>query len=74
MTFSAKFEDGVLLGFDGNATPFLSQPSWPDGTAWASEAEALAWFDVLTTSFVDRTAPLAGNNPAEHPVARLEIE
>lgn len=70
MTYSAVFENGVLLGFDGNTEPFLSQPTWPDGTAWVNETEALAWFNVLVTSFTDPTAPMAGNNPAEHPVER----
>lgn len=70
MTFSAKFENGILLGFDGNDAPFLKQPTWPDGTSWANEAEAREWFRILTTSFTDLTAPLAGNNPTEHPVKR----
>lgn len=71
MKYRAEFVDGVLLGFDGvNDAPFLSQPAWPDGTAWANEAEALDFFDVLVTSFTDPTAPVVGNNPAEHPVER----
>jgi hypothetical protein len=70
MSFRAEFRDGILLGFDGNAAPFLSQPTWPDGTAWANEAEAKAWFEVLVASFTDPTAPLPGNNPSAHPVER----
>ena len=75
MSFRAEVVDGVLLGFDGvNDAPFLSQPSWPDGTAWASEAEALEWFDVLVTSLTDEDAMLPGNNPANHPQERLDLE
>jgi hypothetical protein len=71
MIYTAKFEDGILLGFDNNDAPFLSQPTWPDGTAWASEAEALAWFDVLVTSFTDASAPIVGDNPTNHPKERV---
>jgi hypothetical protein len=75
MKFRAEFVDGVLLGFDGvNDAPFLSQPTWPDGTAWANEAEALEFFDVLVTSLTDESAPIVGNNPANHPQERLVIE
>ena len=74
MIYTAKFEDGILLGFDNNDAPFLSQPTWPDGTAWASEAEALEWFDVLVTSFSDPTAPIVGDNPGNHPQERVVVE
>jgi hypothetical protein len=75
MSYKAEFTDGVLLGFDGiSDVPFLSQPSWPDGTPWANEAEALEFFQVLTTSYTDQTAPLVGDNPGNHPQARLEPE
>jgi hypothetical protein len=75
MNYSAQFVDGVLLGFDGeNEAPFLSQPCWPDGTPWANEAEALEFFEVLTTSFTDPTAPLVGDNSSNHPQARIEPE
>lgn len=72
MTFHAQFTDGVLLGFDGkNEQPFLNQPTWPDGTPWADEAQALEFFDVLVASFSDPNAPIVGDNPANHPQARL---
>jgi hypothetical protein len=75
MNYRAEFVDGVLLGFDGaNEMPFLSQPTWPDGTAWASEAEALAFFDVLVTSFSDESAPIVGDGPGNHPQERLQPE
>jgi hypothetical protein len=74
MNFRAEFTDGVLLGFDGSDVPFLSQPTWPDGTAWASEAEALEFFDVLVTSFSDPSAPIVGDNPGNHPQERVVVE
>ena len=75
MSFSAEFVDGVLIGFDGvNDVPFLSQPTWPDGTEWANEAQALEWFDVLVTSFTDQDSPLPGDNPSNHPQERLQPE
>jgi hypothetical protein len=75
MNFRAEFTDGVLLGFDSASdVPFLSQPTWPDGTAWASEAEALDFFDVLVVSFSDKSAPIVGDGPHNHPQPRLVIE
>jgi hypothetical protein len=29
-----------------NDAPFLLQPNWPNGTSWASEAEASAWAEL----------------------------
>ena len=75
MSYRADFVDGVLLGFDGvNDAPFLSQPTWPDGTAWANEAEALEFFDVLVTSFSDPSAPIVGDNSGNHPQERVVVE
>lgn len=75
MSFRAEFTDGVLLGFETESdVPFLSQPTWPDGTAWANEAEALEFFEVLTTSFTDPTAPIVGDNPTNHPKEREQPE
>jgi hypothetical protein len=75
MSYRAEFIDGVLLGFEAESdVAFLSQPSWPDGTPWHNEAEALEFFEVLTASFTDPTAPLVGDNPSNHPQARLEPE
>lgn len=75
MAFRAEYKDGVLLGFDdNNDAPFLSQPTWPDGTPWANKAEALEFFDVLVTSFTDPTAPIVGDNPTNHPQPRLVVE
>lgn len=75
MNYFAQFVDGVLLGFDGvNEAPFLSQPCWLDGTPWANEAEALEFFEVLVASLTDETAPLVGDNPSNHPQARLDPE
>jgi len=54
-----------------NDAPFLSQPTWPSGDAWANEAEALEWFDVLVESMSEETAPLPGGNRDSHPVERL---
>jgi hypothetical protein len=75
MKFRAEFVDGVLLGFDGvNAEPFLSQPTWPGGDAWANAAQALEWFDVLVAALTDENALLPGDSAANHPQERLVIE
>lgn len=39
-----QFVDGVLYIFNnGEDVPWLEQPTWPDLTPWADEAQALAW-------------------------------
>jgi len=46
--------------------PFLYQPDWPDGTAWANKEEAQAWADLFVESLQNPESEyLAGNNPAE---------
>jgi hypothetical protein len=39
-----QFIDGVLYIYnDGEETPWLAQPSYPNGEAWPDETAALAW-------------------------------
>ncbi len=38
------FVDGILRIYnEGEKTPWLEQPYWPDFTPWADEEEARAW-------------------------------
>lgn len=45
--------------------PFLRQPTWPDGSKWATKDEAEGWAQATVTSFNDESAPLPGPNAAE---------
>lgn len=59
-------EDNVLEVFDGvNPEPFLRQPHWPNGEAWANADEARAWGEQMVLSMTDETAELAGPSPEQ---------
>lgn len=52
--------------FDGEATvPFLRQPNWPNGAAWANADEARGWADMFVEAAIDEAAPYAPNGPGE---------
>jgi hypothetical protein len=54
---------GVLRLFDGvNAEPFVIQPNWPNGQAWA-DGEAEAWAEQLILALTDVDADDAGDSP-----------
>jgi len=70
--FSIQIQDGnVLEIFDGiNPEPFIRQPHWPDGTAWASSQEAKIWGQQQILSMTDQTAELPGINPDQPTMPR----
>ena len=47
-----------------SGAPFLFQPDWPNGDAWATKAQATAWAEAVLASYADETAPLPGPNAA----------
>jgi hypothetical protein len=61
--------DGVKFFANGDAVPFLLQPTWPNGDAWES-GEAQSWAAQKLLELTDADADLAGNNRDEHPRAR----
>jgi hypothetical protein len=70
--------DGAVLIFEGdNEAPFMLQPTWPDGSAWA-EGEGEAWAAQVILSLTDPTSELPGDNPNEptkpRPVPQEEPE
>jgi hypothetical protein len=65
--------DGVKI-FENDATaPFLLQPNWPDGQAWA-EGEAEAWATQKILELTDATADFAGHNPDNPVIFRTPVE
>lgn len=56
--------DLVNPNFKGS--PFLFQPTWPNGAAWASPEEAAAWAELVIESMENPTSEfLAGDSPEE---------
>lgn len=55
--------DGAVLIYEGdNETPFMFQPTFPDGSAWG-EGQAEAWAKQVILSLTDPTADLPGDSP-----------
>lgn len=53
--------------------PFFYQPEWPNGTPWASKAEAKAWADLFIEALIDENSDfLPGMSPEEPQIARPE--
>lgn len=64
--YSVKKNNLVVIWLDSEDTPGnLEQPTWPDGTAWASKKEAEDWAKAWLAHSADETAPRAGNGPDE---------
>jgi hypothetical protein len=43
MRYEIDSDNAVRVWNDGEETPFLFQPDWPDGTPWADAQEAESW-------------------------------
>ena len=55
--------DGIVFIYDADSKiPFIRQPNWPSGDAWA-KSEAEAWAKQVILSLTDPTADLAGSSP-----------
>lgn len=59
--------------YDSNDTEILYQPTWPDGTEWASISEAEAWVTQYLLSKTDMLAELAGPSPDKPTVPRPPV-
>ncbi len=64
MSFTKDFSGGVLAVSNADGHVILTQPFWPDGTAWNNEAEALAWGDTFIAVQDGTAAELPGPNPS----------
>jgi len=60
-------QTAVKIWFDENATaPGLLQPTWPDGTPWATKAEATSWALAYIEAITDLNSEfLPGDSPVE---------
>lgn len=67
-TYSIGKNNVVTIDFGGTG---LEQATWPDGTKWASKAEAEAWAKQYLAALEDPTAPRPGNSP-EAPTLKVE--
>lgn len=52
----------VELFNDTQEAPFIRQPQWPNGTAWASAEEARSWAEMFVEA-METDAPFAPSEP-----------
>ena len=53
----------VKIYSDTQEQPVIIQPNWPNGTAWASKAEAETWAQLCISAMDDPAAPYAPAGP-----------
>lgn len=53
----------VELFNDTQEPPFIRQPHWPNGEAWASADEARSWAEMYVEAIEVADAPYAPNGP-----------
>lgn len=53
----------VEIFSDQQDVPFLRQPNWPSGDAWASAEEARGWAEMYVESMEVAEAPFAPMSP-----------
>jgi hypothetical protein len=75
MMHTYDYIDGsVVVYAEGNDAPLISQPFWPDGTPWKTEAQAMAWGQAFANQLDNEEAPLAGHTPSKPTRARPTAE
>lgn len=73
MTWNYTIEkNNVVVVKFGDTEGGIVQPAFPDGTPWASKAQATAWAEAKVAELTDPTAPAAGNSPDAITVERGE--
>ncbi len=63
MRYEVNTETKAISVYDSSDVEVLYQPTWPDGTEWASVSEAETWANQYLLSLEDKTADLAGPSP-----------
>lgn len=52
-TFKIDKNNAVKIFVEGQDAPMIFQPTWPDGTSWASAEEASEWAQTYVSSLED---------------------
>lgn len=65
-TFEIDEENAVKIFSEGQESPIIFQPDWPDTTPWANAQEASAWAELFIESMENPEADLLpGYSPSE---------
>ena len=67
MSYRIEIKEGTVVEIfndeDSHGLPFLRQPTWPDGSSWANEEEAISWAQMLIESMDENSTHFAPNGP-----------
>jgi hypothetical protein len=80
MRYEIDENDGfaIRIWHENTDAPAIFQPTWPDGTAWASLEEAETWAQLKMGEFDPNWTIAAGLSPAQpsmvRPTKEEEIE
>ena len=64
----------VELFNDTQEPPFIRQPQWPNGAAWADADEAHSWAEMYVEAIEVADAPYAPTGPGEERIAKPTAE
>lgn len=73
MAVTYEIDDNNVIIIDVNGAK-VRQSSWPNGTAWASKAEAENWAKAYVAAATDDAAPRPGNSPEAATIAVEDLE
>lgn len=59
---------------DTQEAPFIRQPNWPSGDAWASAEESRFWAEKFVEAIENPDAPFAPNGPGLEPIRKPTAE
>lgn len=72
--YKVENDNTVVIWADEDAPGRIVQPTWPDGTPWASKSEAEDWAEAYIAAVQDEAAPRPGNSPDKKTIEVAELE
>jgi len=65
-TYELDENNAVSIFAEAQEAPVIFQPTWPDGSAWASSEDATEWAETFIKSMTDPEYEfVVGNGPDE---------
>jgi hypothetical protein len=64
----------VYIFVKNDKAPIYYQPTWPNGTNWASQEEAETWAALMIESILDKNEPHPPYGPGEDRLPQINEE
>lgn len=69
MSYRIEIQEGTVVEVfndeDSHGLPFLRQPTWPDGSSWANQEEAMSWAEMFVESMDANSTHYAPAGPGQ---------